>query len=152
MKVILLEDVHGVGAAGAVATVSDGYARNFLIPRRLATPATDGSLKDLDRRRGQISRRQVQAERTAGTLAQKLAGVTLTIPARAGAENRLYGSITNADIAARLAERGFAIDRHHILIDHPIRMLGRHEVKIHLHRDVDATLQVEVVPEADSAG
>jgi large subunit ribosomal protein L9 len=147
MKVILLEDVHGVGAAGAVATVSDGYARNFLLPRKLAIAATDGSMKDLERRRGQIQRRQVQEAKTAETLAQKIAGITVTIRSRAGEGNRLYGSITNADVAGHLASQGIKVDRHHILIDHPIRMLGTHEVKIHLHKEVDAVLKVEVLPE-----
>ncbi len=151
MKVILLEDVHGIGAAGAVANVSDGYARNFLLPRKLAIAATEGNLKDLERRRGQIRRRQVQEAKTAETLAQKIAGITLTISARAGEGNRLYGSITSADIAERLKEQGITVDRHHIAIDHPIRMLGAHEVTIHLHKDVDAALKVEVVSEESAA-
>jgi len=147
MKVILLQDVHGVGAAGAVASVADGYARNFLIPRKLAVVASEGGLKDLERRHDGTRRRNVQEAKTAETLAQKIAGLTVTIRARAGEGNRLYGSVTNADIAEQLAAQGITVDRHHIVIDHPIRMLGSHEVKVHLHREVDAALTLEVVPE-----
>jgi large subunit ribosomal protein L9 len=151
MKVILLQDVHGIGAAGAVASVADGYARNFLIPRKLAVVANAGGLKDLERRHDQTRRRNTQEAKTAETLAQKIAGLSVTIRARAGEGNRLYGSVTNADIAEQLAAQGIAVDRHHIVIDHPIRMLGSHEVKVHLHREVDAALRLEVVSE-ESAG
>ena len=151
MKIILLEDVHGIGAAGATATVSDGYARNFLIPRKLAIAANEGNMKDLERRRASLHRRQVKEANTAETLAEKISGLTLTLMAKAGEGNRLYGSITNADIAEKLSAKGVEIDRHHILIEHPIRMLGPHEVKVHLHKNIDATLKVEIVAEESAA-
>ena len=108
MKVILLEDVHGVGAAGAVATVSDGYARNLLIPRKLAIPASEGNMKNLERQRETLKRRQAQQASTAELMARKIAGLTITLSAKVGEEGRIYGSITHADIAdsARRPGRG----------------------------------------------
>ena len=150
MKIILLEDVHGVGAAGAVADVANGYARNFLIPRKLAIPATEGAMKNLDRQRETIHRRQVSQAATAQALAEKIAGTTLTIKARIGEEGRLYGTVTNVQIAEELVGKGITVDRHDITIPHPIRMVGSHEVNIHLHKDVDATLRIEVEPEGES--
>jgi len=151
MKVILLEDVHGIGAAGAVATVADGYARNLLFPRKLAIPATEGNLKNLERQRDTIKRRHVQQAKTAETLAQKIAGLTITITAKTGEEGRIYGAITNADIAEALAKQGVEVDRHDISIPHPIKMVGSHEAKAHLLKDVDATLKIEVVAEEEGA-
>ncbi len=150
MKVILLEDVHGVGAAGAVANVADGYARNFLLPRKLAIAATEGSVKNLERQQETIRRKHSAQAATAQTLAERIAGLTLTLKARTGEGGRLYGSITNVQLAEELAQKGITVDRHHISIPHPIKMVGAHEVKIHLHRDIDATLRVEVEPEGES--
>ncbi len=121
MKVILLEDVHGVGAAGAVATVSDGYARNLLIPRKLAMPATEGNLKNLERQRDTLKRRHVQQSKTAEVTAAKIAKLTLTFTAKTGEEGRIYGSITNVDIAEALAEKGIEVDRHDISLATPSR-------------------------------
>jgi large subunit ribosomal protein L9 len=150
MKVILLEDVHGVGAAGAVAEVANGYARNFLIPRKLALAATAGAMKDLERQRETIRRRQVSQAATAQSMAEKIAATSLTIKARIGEEGRLYGTVTNVQIAEELARKGITVDRHDITIPHPIRMVGSHEVSIHLHKDVDATLRIEVEPEGEA--
>jgi large subunit ribosomal protein L9 len=150
MKVILLEDVRGVGAAGAVATVADGYARNLLIPRKLAIPATAANLKDLERHRETIHRRQVQQAKTAETLAEKLAGITLTLKAKAGEGGRLYGSVTNADVAEALVAQGVEVDRRHITFPFPIKTVGAHEAKIHLHKDVEATVKLDVVAEEEA--
>jgi large subunit ribosomal protein L9 len=151
MKVILLEDVRGVGQAGAVATVADGYARNLLIPRKLALAATEGNLKSLERQRGAIHRRQVQQAKTAELLAEKIAGLTLTLKAKAGEESRLYGSITHTDIAEALAAQGIEVDRRDITVPFPIKTLGTHEAKAHLHKDVEATIKLEVVAEEEGA-
>ncbi len=148
MKVILLQDVHGVGEAGAVAEVADGYANNFLLPRKLAIPATPGNLKNLEQHRATIRRKQATEMRNAQAIAEQISTITLRMKAKAGEAGRLYGSITNAMIADALAsEHGLEVDRRSISLPHPIRMLGEHEVEIHLHREVNATLKLEVEPE-----
>jgi len=151
MKVILLEDVKGVGAAGAVASVADGYARNLLIPRKLAIAGTEANLKNLDRQRGSIHRRQVQQAKTAETLAEKIAGLTVTLRTKAGEGGRIYGSVTNADIAEALAAQGIEVDRRHITTPFAIKTVGAHEAKAHLHKDVEATIKLDVVAEEESA-
>jgi len=150
MKVILLQDVQGVGEAGAVASVADGYARNFLLPRKLAISATSGNLKNLEQHRSTVKRRQLAEAGTASALAERLTGVTLKLKAKAGEAGRLYGSITNAMVAEALAaQHGIDVDRRHISFPHPIKMLGSHEAAVHLHKDVQANLGVEVEPEEE---
>jgi len=150
MKVILLQDVRGVGDAGAVATVADGYARNFLLPRKLAISATPGNLKNLEQHRVIIKRQQVTEARTAEAMAERLAGITLKLGGKAGEAGRLYGSITNTMVAEALAaEHGVEVDRRAISFPHPIRVLGSHQAVVHLHKDVEATLNIEVEPEAE---
>jgi large subunit ribosomal protein L9 len=153
MKVILLEDVKGIGEAGAVATVADGYARNFLLPRKLAISATAGSLKNLEQHRAGIKSRQLQEARTAATKAERLAGITLKLKVKAGEAGKLYGSVTHAMVADALAsEHGLEIDRRSITFEHPVRMLGSHEARVHLHKDAEATLKIEVEAEEEGQG
>ena len=150
MKVILLKDVHGVGKAGAVATVADGYANNFLLLRKLAMPATPGNLKRLTQHRETIDRKQEGEKSEAETVAERIAGITLKLRAKAGEAGRLYGSITNTVIAEALAaDHHLEVDRRAISMPYPIKMLGEHQVTIHLHRDVEAALKVEVEPEEE---
>ena len=148
MKVVLREDVKGLGAAGDVKDVADGYARNFLIPRRLATPATPGALKTVDQQRAANAKRQAQLEAEARALAARLESTTLTLKARVGSQERLYGSITAADIAGALGqELGSPFDRRKLVLEEPIRELGTHTVPVHLARDVTASLTVQVEAE-----
>ena len=148
MKVVLREEVKGLGGAGDVKDVADGYARNYLIPRRLATPATPGALKNVEAQRASAARRQAQAEAEARALAGRLANTTLTLKARVGGQERLYGSITAADIAAALGrELGAPFDRRKLVLEEPIRELGTHTVPVHLARDVTTTLTVRVEAE-----
>ena len=151
MKVILLEDVRGVGQAGAVATVADGYARNLLIPRKLAIAATGGNMKNLEQQRETIHRRQVQQAKTAETLAEKISGLTFTLKVKAGEGGRLYGSITHADVAEALAAEGIEVDRRDITVPFAIKTVGSHEAKARLHKDVEATIKLEIVAEEESA-
>ncbi len=151
MKVILLEDVHGVGAAGAVATVADGYANNLLFPRKLALPATAGNMKSLEQQRQAIHRRQMTQAKTAEAKAEKIAGVTITLTMKTGEGGRLYGAVTNHDIADALAEKGVEVDRHAITIPLPIKTVGAHEAKVHLHKGIDATVKIEVVSAGEGA-
>lgn len=150
MKVVLLEDVQGVGEAGSVETVADGYARNFLIPRKLAIPATAGTLKNLKQHRTSIRRKQAQAASNAGAVAERLSEITLRIKAKAGEAGKLYGSITHSEVAEALAaQHEVQVDRRAITFPYPIRTLGPHEAHIRLHKEVGATLRIEVEPEAE---
>jgi large subunit ribosomal protein L9 len=153
MRVMLLQDVEGVGDAGAVEAVADGYARNFLIPRKLAVPATGGDLKQLEQHRAQIKRRQQREAGTAAAKAERLDEIVLTIKTRAGEAGRLYGSVTHAMVAEALAsEHEIEVDRRSITFPHPIRVLGPHEAKIRLHKEIEATLRIEVEPEEEGEG
>ena len=149
MKVVLQEEVKGLGVAGDVKDVADGYARNYLIPRRLAAPATAGALKNVEAQRAAAAKRQAQLDADARALAARLGSMTLTLKARVGSQERLYGSITAADIAAALGrELGAPFDRRKLVLEDPIRELGTHTVPVHLGRDVSATLTVNVEAEA----
>jgi len=145
VKVILRADVPDVGHKGDVLDVADGYARNFLVPRGLALRASKGSEKQADamrRNRGARDRREREA---AQELAAKFEGRTVTIKARAGGEGRLFGSVTNADIAdAVLNQTGAEIDRRKITLDEPLKELGGVDLQVRLHADVVANLRVEV--------
>jgi len=148
MKVILLEDVKGVGDAGSVETVADGYARNYLLPRNLAIAATSGSLKNLEQHRSTIRRKQARESTNARALADQLSQITLTLKARAGEAGKLYGSVTHIEVAEALgAEHGLTVDRRAITFPYPIKTLGPHEAHIKLHKEIEATLKIEVVPE-----
>jgi large subunit ribosomal protein L9 len=148
MKVILLEDVKGVGDAGSVESVADGYARNFLLPRKLAIAATEGSLKNLEQHRSTIRRKQARESTSARAVADRLSQIALTLKAKAGEAGKLYGSVTHAEVAEKLeAEHSLTVDRRAITFPYPIKTLGPHEAHIKLHKEVEATLKIEVVPE-----
>ena len=147
MDVILRSDVTHRGKAGDVVKVKDGYARNFLIPRGLAYHATEGSKRQVaseaKRREGHVAAEQATAE----ALAAKLAAVELNFTAKAGEGERLFGSVTTADISEKLAEQGFPIDKRTIELEEPIRMVGVYRVPIRLHPAVRAEIRVWVVKE-----
>lgn len=148
MKVILLADVENVGAAGAITSVADGYARNYLFPRTLAIPANAGNLKNLEQHRSTIKRGQQSELSNASAVAERLAEITLTLKTKSGEAGRLYGSITPAMVAEALeAEHGLPIDRRAISFPHAVRVLGTHEATVHLHKEIEATLRIEVAPE-----
>ena len=148
MKVILLADVENVGAAGAITSVADGYARNYLFPRTLAIPANAGNLKNLEQHRSTIKRGQQSELSNASAVAERLAEITVTLKTKSGEAGRLYGSITPAMVAEALeAEHGLPIDRRAISFPHAVRVLGTHEATVHLHKEIEATLRIEVAPE-----
>jgi large subunit ribosomal protein L9 len=145
MKVLLTETVDNVGSAGEVKKVADGYARNFLIPRGLAVPATAGALKKAELRRQVEARRQKQEEVKAESLARTLSQVTLTFQVKAGEKDKLYGSITNADIAEAFErETGQTIDKRKVELEEPIRELGSYYVPIKLLPDLVPQITVIV--------
>ncbi len=148
MKVILTQDVKGTGKAGEVKDVADGYGRNFLIPRKLAVPASAGALKGVEQRQQADTKRAAAEETEARKLAERIAAEPVVLRAKVGDQGRLYGSITSADIADELGRRlGEPIDKRRIELVEPIRHLGTFQAPIRLHRAVIATLSVDVQAE-----
>jgi large subunit ribosomal protein L9 len=145
MEVILREHVEKLGRRGDVVTVADGYARNYLIPRKLAMPATEANRRLLERQRRALEAREAQERASAEALAARLAETRCVIPRRVGETDTLYGSVTATDIAEALAAQGFAIEKRRILLAEPIKTLGEVRVPVKLHRDVVAEVQVAVV-------
>lgn len=147
LTVILSEDVVHVGLVGDVVKVAAGYARNFLIPRGLAIPATTRNVKQLEHQKRLIDGKRAKAIRSAEDLAKRLKEVSITIARAVGEEDRLFGSVTNRDIEEAIAKEGYTIDRRSIQLDGPIKNLGVHKVGIKLHGDVRAEVKVWVVAE-----
>jgi len=145
MKIVLRADVEHVGQKGDIVDVADGYARNFLVPRGLALRASTGVQKQADAMRRSRDARDNREREAAQAIADQLAP-TVRLEARAGEGGRLFGSVTTADIAAAVqAQLGVAVDRRDIALDEPLKELGEREIDVKLHRDVSATLRVEVV-------
>jgi large subunit ribosomal protein L9 len=147
MEIILREDVDKLGARGSVVKVADGYARNFLLPKRLAVPATDANRKIVEQERQAYLRREAKAKTDAEDLGKLMANLTVTFRQRVGENNHLFGSVTAKDIADALEAQKFHIDRRKIQLDEPIRTVGEHKVTLRLHRDVPTEINVVVEPE-----
>ena len=147
MEVILREDVDKVGARGTLVKVADGYARNFLLPKRLAVPATDANKKIVDQEREAYLRREAKDRSESEDLAKLLTGVTLTFRHKVGENNHLFGSVTAKDIADALEAQKFQVERRKVQLEEPIRTVGEHEVAVRLHRDVTTHIKVVVEPE-----
>ncbi|MGI6381100.1 MAG: 50S ribosomal protein L9 [Anaerolineae bacterium] len=151
MRVVLLKDVKRLGTVGEVRSVADGYARNYLIPRGLAVPATDAALEQVKADAASMRRRASQEHDQAKTLAERIDGVEIVFQAKAGETGRLYGSITNGDVAERLAEiAGEPVDKRKIQLEEPIKDLGSSDVQVKLHGDVVAHVTVIVEPIEES--
>jgi len=147
MKVILLDDVTKVGRRGEVRDVSDGYARNFLIPKKLALSATAGNLKNLEHIQKQQEAKADRVKADAGALGARIEGLVFEVTRQASEEGKLFGSVTSQDIADFLAARGIKMDRKRITLEEPIKALGEFSVSMRLHDDVTAQLKVNVVRE-----
>ena len=147
MEVILRDHVENLGKRGEIVKVADGYARNFLLPRKLALPATDANKKWVERERKIAETRDAEERGAAGAIATRLMALDLTITRKVGENDQLYGSVTNADIAELLVKKGFEIDRRKILLPDPIKALGETTVPVKLHREVTAQLRVTVAKE-----
>jgi large subunit ribosomal protein L9 len=147
MRIILEEDVEKLGRRGQVVEVADGYARNYLLPRRLAVPATASNLKQLEQLRGSLARREATEKETAKKLAELLGQVSVTLQRKAGENDQLFGSVTSADIAEALAAQGYEIDKRKIQLDDPIKLIGEYQVAVKLHHDISATVKVIVTRE-----
>lgn len=146
MKVVFLEQVEGTAYPGDVKDVADGFARNYLLPRKLAVPATRSAMQRGDALAKREEKRQAKLDDDANRLAKKLEGTVLSFEEHVGEQGRLYGSVTVSHIADRLAEvLREDFDRHKVLLSEPLRTLGRHEVRLRLSRNVDFALPVDVV-------
>jgi large subunit ribosomal protein L9 len=147
MEIILREDVQHLGRAGEVVKVKDGYARNYLLPKGLAYPATEGNRKRVTFEADRLARLRETEKQAAEGEAAKLAGVSLTFPMKVGEEDKLYGSVTASDIQRRLEEQGIHVDKRKVDLPEPIRSLGEFRVGIKLHAEVRPELTVVVVKE-----
>ena len=146
MEIILRDDVAQLGTRGQVVTVADGYARNYLLPKRLAVVATKANKKIVEQERQAHLRREAKEKSEAEDLAKMLEGVSVTIAHKAGEQEQLFGSVTSKNIADALEKQNFTIDRRKIHLDDPIKQLGEYKVAIKLHSEVSAEIGVTVVP------
>ena len=147
MEVILREDIERLGNRGQVVKVADGYARNFLLPKRLAVAATDANRKIVEQERQAHLRHEAKQKSEAEDLAKLVGGVTLTIAQKAGENDQLFGSVTAKDVADALAQKNYTIDRRKVILEEPIKQLGEFKVPVRLHKDVTAEVTVQVVKE-----
>jgi large subunit ribosomal protein L9 len=147
MEVILREHVDNLGKRGEIVKVADGFARNYLLPRKLALPATDGNRKHVERERKIMEQREAQEKSGAEAIATRLATVEIAIARRVGDTEQLYGSVTAADIVDFLKAKGFEVDRRKLILPEPLKALGEFDVPLKLHREVTVPLKVKVVKE-----
>jgi large subunit ribosomal protein L9 len=147
MEVILRNHVENVGRRGEVVKVANGYARNFLLPQKLALPATPGNVKQIERERVKLDAVEAQEKDVAEAVAARMAGVEAVITRKVGDTEALFGSVTSADIAEALEKQGFAVDKRKLGLREPIKRLGEYAVPLKLHRDVVVNIPVKVVAE-----
>jgi len=147
MEVILREHVDNLGSRGEIVKVSDGYARNYLLPRKLALLATEGNRRHIERERVKFDAKEAGDKKLAETVAARMADLEIVIARKVGETQALYGSVTTADIAEALAAKGFDLDRRKLQLDEPIRKIGDVDVPVKLHREVTLLIKVKVVAE-----
>jgi large subunit ribosomal protein L9 len=148
-KILLREDVDDLGARGEIVRVRAGYARNYLLPRKLAVEATSSNVKAIELERAALLKKEAAARATAEGQGEQIGKLVLEFKRKAGEQGALYGSVTSMDIAEALQERGYEIDRHRIHLREPIKRLGDFQVPLRLHREVSIDLQVKVSPEGE---
>ncbi|MFC1863129.1 50S ribosomal protein L9 [Thermodesulfobacteriota bacterium] len=147
MKVVITKDMDDLGLEGDIVDVSNGYARNFLIPKGIALEASNQNIKMMESKKKKIEIKRLKAKEDAEKVKERLTGVEITINQKVGEEDKLYGSVTSMDIAARLEEQGITIDRRKINLDKPIKSIGEFEVPIKIYPGVTGTVKVKVLPE-----
>jgi large subunit ribosomal protein L9 len=147
MKVILMREVPALGDAGEVVEAANGYARNYLIPKKLALPASPANMRVYEEERKQRTVRRERAQHSAGALAEALEQESFAVTAQVGEEDRMFGSVTARDIAQLFAEKGYEVDRRRIMLEEPIRALGVYTVPVRLHPEVEAQVRLWVVKE-----
>ena len=147
MEVILREHVDNLGKRGEIVKVADGFARNYLLPRKLALPATEGNRKHVERERKILEGREAEEKSAANALASRLGAVEIAIARRVGDTEQLYGSVTAGDIVEFLKSKGFEVDRRKLILPEPLKSIGEFDVPLKLHREVTVPLKVKVVKE-----
>jgi large subunit ribosomal protein L9 len=147
MEVILRAHVEHLGRRGEIVKVADGYARNYLLPRKLALLATEGNKKQIEREKAKLDLQEAEEQKIAQAMADRLADVEVEIARRVGETEALYGSVTAADIVEALATKGFDVDRRKLQLADPIKRIGEFDIPVKLHREVSARIKVKVVPE-----
>jgi large subunit ribosomal protein L9 len=147
MEVILREHVDNLGRRGEIVKVAAGYARNYLLPRKLALVATEGNRKQIERERAKFEVKEAEEKKVADTMTERLTAIELVIARKVGETDALYGSVTTADIAEALAAKGVEIERRKLHLPEPIKQLGEFDVPVKLHREVTAHIKVKVVAE-----
>jgi large subunit ribosomal protein L9 len=147
MQIILQEDVEKLGTRGQVVEVKAGYARNFLLPRKLAVEATAGNMKRIEKMRAVFAKKEAVEKGDAQKLSELVSAVSLEITRKAGENDQLFGSVTNADIAEALAAQGFTIDKKKIVLVEPIKIIGEYEIPLKLHREVVTNVKLAVKKE-----
>ena len=148
-RILLREDVDDLGARGEIVRVKAGYARNYLLPRKLAVEANAGNVKQIERERSLLLKKEASERATADAQAQQMSSLVLTFQRKSGEQGALYGSVTSMDIAEALKEKGYEIDRHRLHLREPLKRLGDFTVPLRLHREVTVDLQVKVAPEGE---
>jgi large subunit ribosomal protein L9 len=148
MDVILIDDVEHLGEAGEIHEVADGYGRNYLIPQGLARVATDGAVRQLRDEKQQQAKKQAAKKDVAEELKQELEDMQVVFSAKVGEDNRIFGTVTTQQIAVELDNRGYDVDRRDITLDEEIREVGAYTATIRVHPEVDATLDIQVIPES----
>lgn len=147
MQIILQEDVEKLGIRGQVVNVAEGYARNYLLPRKLALEASSVNLRRLEKMRATFAKREASEKQDAQKLAELLSGVSIEFTRRAGENDQLFGSVTAADISESLAAQGFTVDKRKVALADPIKVIGEYEIPLKLHRDVSAAVKLVVKKE-----
>ena len=144
MEIILQEDVEKLGHRGQIVEVAEGYARNYLLPRKLALPVSKGNLKQVEQVKRALAKREATEREGAQKQAELLASLTVQLARKAGENDQMFGSVTAADISESLAAQGFSVDKRKLQLDQPIKALGEYQVPAKLHREVTAQIRVVV--------
>ena len=147
MEVILREHVDNLGRRGDIVKVSDGYARNYLLPRKLALAATEGNKRHIERERVKFEAKELEEKKVADAVAAQLGNLEVVLARKVGETEALYGSVTSSDIAEALAAKGFDIERRKLQLAEPIKRIGEFDIPVKLHREVTTSIKVKVVPE-----
>jgi large subunit ribosomal protein L9 len=147
MEVILREHVDNLGRRGDIVKVAEGYARNYLLPRKLALAVTEANKRQIERERANAEARDAEEKAAADAIAQRLGALDIEIARRVGENDTMYGSVTSADIATALHAKGFEVEKRKIVLPDAIKSVGEHTVPVKIHRDVTAQVKVKVVPE-----
>jgi large subunit ribosomal protein L9 len=147
MEVILLDSVHKLGNRGQTVKVKPGFARNYLFPRRLALPATEGNKRVFQENERHLVKRDIEAAQGARDRVAKLGDLSVTVAVQVGEEDKMYGSVTSLDIVRKLKEQGHEIDRREVMLEEPIKSLGEYVIDLRLHREVTTPVKVRVVKE-----